>query len=185
MNQKYEKVLLITSLLIVIVATVVVTKKNNSKENLYNKALVGCYVPPKARCTGSVNCRACKNCKYCKYCNSGGSCGVCGKRSSTKSYTNSYKSYSKKPQTKQTIFDGRTTKRTSSLEEPYYLKTLLVNKNLLNLRSGPSTSYYVIQQLDFGEKLTILATQAKWIKVKVQRTKVTGFVHVSGVLLVE
>ncbi|CAM1358429.1 putative SH3 domain-containing protein [Tenacibaculum sediminilitoris] len=184
--EKRKKIILPISLLIATIVMLIITKKDISKDNLQNKVIIGCYVAPEARCTGSANCRACKNCNYCKYCNSGGSCGVCGKRSSTKNYTNSYNGYSKKPQTKRNIFDGRnTTNSALSLEEPYYLKTLLVNKNSLNLRSGPDTSYYVIQQLDFGEKLTILATQAKWIKVRVKKTKVVGFVYHSGVLLVE
>lgn len=177
MNQRTQ-ILSLIAVLLVAFAMVSITKSKKYKERIYNSIILGCNTPPEARCTGSANCRACKNCKYCKHCSRGGSCGVCAKRSRTKSYT-------KPKQTKQTIFDGRKTNSTLLKEEPYYLKTLLVNKNLLNLRSGPSTSYYVIQELDFGEKLTILATQEKWIKVKVKRTKVIGFVHASGVLLVE
>ncbi|MDX8554201.1 SH3 domain-containing protein [Tenacibaculum sp. 1B UA] len=184
MNQRTQ-ILSLIAVLLVTFAMVSITKNTKAKERIYSSTILGCNIPSEARCTGSANCRACKNCKYCKHCSRGGSCGVCAKRNRTKSYTNPYKSYKKPKQTKQTIFDGRKTNSTLSLEEPYYLKTLLVNKNSLNLRSGPDTSYYVIQQLDFGEKLTILATHAKWIKVKVQRTKVIGFVHASGVLLVE
>ncbi|WP_428742685.1 SH3 domain-containing protein [Tenacibaculum sp.] len=181
-----KQISLLVSLLIVIIFTVVITKRETSKENLQSTTIQGCYITPEARCTGSANCRACKNCNYCKHCNSGGSCGVCDRRSNTKSYTNSYNSYKKPEQTKRNIFDGRTTTNsTSSIEEPYYLKTLLVNKNLLNLRSGPDTSYYVIQQLGYGEKLTVLSMHGKWIKVKVKRTKVVGFVHQNGVLLLE
>ncbi len=177
MNQRTQ-ILSLIAVLLVTFAIVSITKNKKAKERIYSSTILGCNIPPEARCSGSANCRACKNCKYCKHCSRGGSCGVCAKRSRRKSYT-------KPIQTKQTIFDGPATNSALSLEEPYYLKTLLVNKNSLNLRSGPDTSYYVIQQLDFGEKLTILATHAKWIKVKVIRTKVIGFVHASGVLLVE
>ncbi|REH50444.1 SH3 domain-containing protein [Tenacibaculum gallaicum] len=177
MNQRTQ-ILSLIAVLLVTFAMVSITKNKKAKERIYSSTILGCNIPPEARCTGSANCRACKNCKYCKHCSRGGSCGVCTKRSRTKSYT-------KPKQTKQTIFDGRKTNSTLLKEEPYYLKTLLVNKNSLNLRSGPDTSYYVIQELDFGEKLTILATHAKWIKVKVIRTKVIGFVHANGVLLVE
>ncbi|WGH76691.1 SH3 domain-containing protein [Tenacibaculum tangerinum] len=185
MDQLNRKVLLLASSLMVIAALVIIARKDNVQENVYNTAIVGCYVSPEARCTGSANCRACKNCNYCKHCSKGGSCGVCSGRNQTRNYSNSRKNYPRPKPTERTIFDGRNTTNTIIQEEPYYLKILLVNQNSLNLRSGPDTSYYVIQELNFSEKLSLLSTHGKWIKVKVKKTKAIGFVHYSGVLLVE
>ncbi|RKF03375.1 SH3 domain-containing protein [Tenacibaculum lutimaris] len=167
----------------VVILTLGFAKYPTTKESLKNVSILGCYVDTEARCTGSAYCRACKNCSRCKHCSGGGSCGVCARGKQTRSYTNSYKSDRKTQQTKKTVFNGSTS--ITSLEKPNNLKTLLVNKKNLNVRSGPDISYYIIQQLEFGEKLSLISTHGKWIKIKVKKTKVVGFVHQSEVLLLE
>lgn len=48
----------------------------------------------------------------------------------------------------------------------------------LNLRSGPSTGYYVIDQMPHGSKVHVLATPGKWYKVR-HETGSVGWAHSS------
>lgn len=126
------------------------------------------------KCVGSAYCTACTNCSRCGHCGSGGSCGVCstGNRKTTK----------KTP-------SNSTTSKSNSYNLPndtsskYYLKRLIVNKDILNLRNGPGISYSIIEKLKMNQEITFLAMIDDWVKIKVNMTKTEGFVYYKHVLV--
>lgn len=59
----------------------------------------------------------------------------------------------------------------------YYLKTLMVNINELNLRSGPNTDYKIIEKLKKNQELIFLAMTDDWVKVRVKSSSTVGFVN--------
>ncbi|MCF2875070.1 MULTISPECIES: hypothetical protein [unclassified Tenacibaculum] len=163
--------------------------KKRTKKHFSNTPM-GCYVEVAGRCTGSVYCRACRNCSRCKYCNSGGSCGVCGKRRSTPKRKKT--TFRRKSNTNQrNIYDGRNNVNSLTIEnekiseEPYYMRTLIVQIEGAPLRSGGGWNYYVIQKLKKGEELFLLSMVGEWVKVKVKRTESIGFVHYKQVFLLD
>lgn len=103
------------------------------------------------KCIGSANCTACTSCNYCKYCNSGGSCGVCGGGSSS-STVSSYRSTLTLPW--RSAPSPKTGTRKSSSTSSYNAQ-YFVNVNQLNVRSGPNTSYSVIDKIDYLTPVTI------------------------------
>lgn len=152
------------------------------------------------RCTGSSYCTACTNCSRCKYCNSGGSCGVCSggsRRTNTKTSTTKNNSYyyrnsssknttnSDRYNTVKSYFQSKTNSLYSSeiynlpsnIYSEYYLKTLMVNTIILNLRKGPSTNYMILKRLNKYQKLVFLAMKGDWVKVRVKSNSIIGFVH--------
>lgn len=68
---------------------------------------------------------------------------------------------------------------------PYYLKTLVVTSQALNLRAGPGTSYPVLAKLARYDQLLFLAMAGEWAKVRVKSTLATGFVHYQYVAVLE
>jgi uncharacterized protein YgiM (DUF1202 family) len=48
--------------------------------------------------------------------------------------------------------------------------------HFLNLRTGPSTGYHVLQKMPHGSKVTVLARPGKWYKVRHQ-SGTTGWAH--------
>ena len=60
----------------------------------------------------------------------------------------------------------------------YYLKDLVVeNTSSLNVRSGPGSTYAVIDKLNDGDRMTFLAMAKGWVKVKLESTGRIGFVY--------
>ncbi len=169
-------------------------------------ALASCCEGEVATCTGSASCRACKTCNYCKYCNSGGSCGVCSggsTRTSAKSSiyrgSETYSSPTTSPGNANTSYLLRSKEITTSslnnynrediyyvsddLYSPFYLKTLMVNTETLNLRSGPGTEYAVLEKLTKYQELIFLAMTGEWVKVKTRASNRNGFVHYKFVVV--
>lgn len=149
-----------------------------------NKAIAMCGVNPPitGRCTGSAYCTACKNCKYCKYCNSGGVCGVCSsiatqKRNNYKNYSSNTFVLSEKNNSPMFIADNPSSQ--------YYLKTLVVNANVLNLRIGPGKTYQVIHKLNRNQELIFLGMKGDWIKVKVNSNLMIGYIHYNYILVID
>ncbi len=135
-----------------------------------------------ATCTGSANCRACKNCKYCKHCNSGGSCGVCGGGGRTyRSSTPSSRSVTTASRAYGSTDGSGVYHLPDDRFSEYYAKTLIVTNEYLNMRSGPSTDYRIIQRLKEGQRLTFLAMTGSWVKVRTVRENTPGFVHMKYV----
>ncbi|WP_431165182.1 SH3 domain-containing protein [Tenacibaculum halocynthiae] len=186
LNEIYQ--LLIPVILISLLLSKIQQHTSILKKRSKNIPVLGCYIDIGGRCTGSAYCRACKNCSSCKYCNNGGSCGVCSDGYKAPRRKKRKRTYPKKQKSiKRNIYDGRNNSLTTTQqlkEEPLYLRILLVNKENLSLRSGPSITNYEIQQLDKGEELVVLAMHAQWIKVKVKRTQTIGFVYYKYVVLV-
>ncbi|MGS2738762.1 SH3 domain-containing protein [Sinomicrobium sp. M5D2P17] len=172
-----------------------------------NKLIASCCEGSEARCTGSAYCSACTNCSRCKHCNSGGSCGVCSgnyRRTQKRTYSNNNsQTYKRKYSTGSSSSNNSNFRNLNSITShssysknniyylpndtfsKYYLKTLIVNTETLNLRSGPGTSYPVIEKLTKGQKLTFLAMTGNWVKVNVKSTKTIGFIHYKYILVVE
>lgn len=125
-------------------------------------------------CTGSAYCSACKNCSGCKHCSkNGGSCGVCnGGR--VKKYT-SQKRTTKKSATETRKKPNYTyTKIKSKFNSNSYL---YVSSKTLNLRKGAGTKFKIIATLLKDTRLTYLDKQNGWIKVKVVKTGLVGYVY--------
>lgn len=140
------------------------------------------------KCVGSSYCSACTNCSRCGHCSSGGSCGVCSRRKNYKSKENSKPKHNSSSEKKQS--NSYTSKsKTNAYDLPnditskYYLKNLLVNITALNLRSGPGTSYSIIEVLKKEQNLTFLAMTGNWVKVKVNLTSTIGFVYYNHILV--
>lgn len=105
------------------------------------------------KCTGSANCRACKTCNYCKHCNNGGSCGVCagGSSSSASAYFNSSSSSSRPSYSGSSInSQGR----------------FLVKADNVDVRSGPGTTYAIIDGLSRGEIVNGSSGTSSWVEIK-------------------
>ena len=134
-----------------------------------------------ATCTGSASCRACKNCGYCGYCaKRGGSCGVCARP------TRTYRSPSPAPRVSSygTLPAARPTSEATPddrvANQPYseyYLKRLVVeNTATLNLRAGPGTGFDIIRRLAAGDRMTFLAMEGGWVKVRLEEGSLIGYV---------
>lgn len=141
-----------------------------------NTAIAVCCSSAEARCTGSSSCRACTNCSRCGYCNSGGSCGVCSRGSNRATSPTSSKSNSNN-----SIRNGISTVNAYYLnndtQSEYYLKTLVISIDLLNLRNGPGVNYSILAKLKRDQQLTFLANKGEWVKVRVKENELEGFVH--------
>ena len=134
-----------------------------------------------ATCTGSASCRACKNCKYCGYCaERGGSCGVCARPTQTyraSSPTPRVNSYGTLPAARSSNEATPDDRMTNQPHSEYYLKRLVVeNTATLNLRAGPGTSFDVIRRLYQGDRMTFLAMEDGWVKVRLEEGSLIGFV---------
>lgn len=152
------------------------------------RPIASCCIGEEGRCTGSPYCTACKTCAYCQYCNSGGSCGVCavippmynsshGNNSSSTHVTKGRNGNSRAGSTLVVVPDD--------IYSPYYLKSLVVTSQALNLRAGPGTSYPVLAKLARYDQLFFLAMAGEWVKVRVKSTLATGFVHYQYVAVLE
>ena len=147
-----------------------------------NETIVSCCEGGEGRCVGSAYCTACTNCSRCRHCNLGGSCGVCSRRYRSTSRKNSSNSYTTKRTYKSTK-PSRADTNTKTYYLPndtsseYYLKKLIINTEILNLRSGPGKSYPVIETLKKNQHLTFLAMSGNWVKVQVNSSKTIGFVY--------
>ena len=145
--------------------------------------VASCCEKDEAKCTGSASCRACKNCKYCKYCTSGGTCGVCSNKSeSTLTLPKIQSLKTRETYSSSTHSNGIYNLKNDPLSE-YYLKTLMVNVDQLNLRKGPGTSYESIEKLSRYQELIFLAMTGDWVKVKVKSSQNIGFVHFKYIVL--
>ena len=130
-----------------------------------------------ATCTGSANCRACKNCGYCGHCaKRGGSCGVCssGSRTTTTTRVQSFGTLPAARSARETTPDDRVANQPYS---DYYLKMLVVETTFLNVRTGPGSGYDVIRRLPHGDRMTFLAIQDGWVKVRLEDGNVVGYVY--------
>ena len=118
------------------------------------------------RCTGSAYCSACKNCSRCAHCSNGGSCGVC---SSNVSYETTKK---KKSKTTSKNF------RSSEIKSNNYYNEdqLLITTQNVNLRSGPSTDYEIIQALPKSMVVFFKERNGEWALVRVMATDRVGYV---------
>ena len=145
-------------------------------------AVASCCSSKKGRCTGSASCTVCTNCSRCGYCNSGGSCGVCNGRTTPKSYK--YTNQRSNSNTTSRYSNGAYNLPNNPSSQ-YYMNTLVVNSETLNLRKGPSTSYVVLEQLKKNQELIFLAMTGDWVKVKVKSNGLIGFVYSKYVLVVE
>lgn len=132
------------------------------------------------RCTGSSYCSACSTCNYCKYCNGGGSCGVCSSSGSSSTTSSSHTTGNSTLLRKSNSYY-----LTNDPSSAYYLKTLLVTANNLNLRNGPGSNYSVLRSLSINQELVFLAMTGKWVKVKMKEEDVTGFIHSDFVVVLE
>ncbi len=110
-------------------------------------------------CYGYVNCTACSTCNYCGHCTSGGSCGVCSIGNSW-----SYKSKKKKKSTNYTIKPEASNNRNSSNSNSnnksntstisiFSNTKYKVTGNVVNIRTGPSTSYTEKDRVTYGNRL--------------------------------
>lgn len=148
----------------------------------------GCLDQKKARCVGAVNCKACKNCRYCKYCNNGGACGVCERNRNNKqtTYTPRYSRSSKAARldnTSSAQLSIAPAHDSKLLEEPDYLKVLIVRKLSAGIFLNPAFDAKKTETVPQGATLRLLATHGEWIKVLVESTNNTGFIHHSSVYL--
>ena len=173
----------------------------NSSIAQNNKLIASCCEGEGGRCTGSSYCTACTNCSRCKHCNSGGSCGVCAGGSRRTTTTKSYKSnstngssssysgnsssnsFSKNNNNR--FYSSETYDLPNDVYSEYYLKTLIVNAETLNLRSGPGANYEILEKLTKNQELVFLAMTGDWVKVRVKSTNTIGFVNYKYVLLSE
>ena len=153
-----------------------------SISQIATNTVASCCSSKKGRCTGSANCTVCTNCSRCGYCSSGGSCGVCNGRTTQKSYN--YRNQSSNSNTTRSYSNG-IYNLPNNPSSQYYMNTLVVNSETLNLRKGPSTSYEIIQKLKANQELIFLAMTGDWVKVKVKSNAVIGFVYSKYVLVVE
>ncbi|MDH6308854.1 hypothetical protein M2451_001420 [Dysgonomonas sp. PFB1-18] len=157
-----------------------------------------------ARCTGSAYCTACRNCSKCAHCNNGGSCGVCSgssrpskssynKSSGSNNYYNNYKSSKSNKSSgtnrsdKNYIYPSVSNNKTDDVPDDifseYYNKTLVINTETLNLRSGPGINYPVVHKLFYMQEVVFLAMRGDWIKVRVKSNNKVGYVHREYVLV--
>jgi len=167
-KSKMKKYVLLSYLLVLVACLLLVLncKKVKQKKAKYSNSKA-CYVAVKARCTGSIYCRACKNCSRCKYCNSGGACGVCADKHKRKKRTTT-------PEEQYTTAPSEVSSTT---------KIAQVKKYNTPLRSGADESFYVIQNLNKYEVLKILKLEKEWFKVKVVRTDAIGFIHSKYIMI--
>lgn len=169
------------------------------------KLIASCCSKNEGRCTGSASCTVCRNCSRCAHCSSGGSCGVCSggySRTPDRTYSNSSSTYkssysgngsnssrSSSNSYKSTGSNSSTKSLTYALPNDIlsenYQKTLLVNTETLNVRSGPGTSYTVVEKLKYRQELTFLAMTGSWIKVEVKSTEMVGFVYYEHVRIIK
>lgn len=126
------------------------------------------------RCIGSANCTACRNCSACGHCNSGGSCGVCSRRRSSVATP---KAFSNAERELYNLSDDETSE--------YYLRTLVVDSNVLNVRTGPGKDYSIIAKYAKDDELIFLASKGNWIKVRKKSGGKTGFIYADFVHLGE
>jgi hypothetical protein len=142
-----------------------------------NSTKLDCCADKEGRCTGSASCRVCTNCTRCAHCNSGGSCGVCAGGSNNNSYSTPTPVYSTPKKTN--TYSGSTTNENSSKI------LMLVTSQELNVRSGPGSTYSVVEQLTLGDQLAYLGKTGEWIKVKVILSGNIGYVHYKFVRILE
>ena len=149
-----------------------------------DNAIASCCENKEGRCVGSASCRVCTNCSSCGYCKSGGSCGVCSSgqltRTTNKNYYQSSTSNSNNYQNSSRTIKTYSKNNFNLPDDPsseYYLKTLMVNINELNLRSGPSTDYKIIEKSKKNQELIFLAMTGDWIKVRIKSSSTVGFVN--------
>jgi hypothetical protein len=155
-----------------------------------NTVIASCCGGKSGRCTGSSYCSVCTNCSRCRHCNSGGSCGACSGgsiRTNNYNYPNSSKtktSGSNIIKRKRYLTNNENSVDTSGFYylpndtySEYYLKTLIVHIQTLNLRKGPSTNYGILEKLSKYQELVFLAMTGNWVKVRVKSTDSIGFVN--------
>ncbi len=60
----------------------------------------------------------------------------------------------------------------------YYARTLVVeNTAALNVRSGPGSHYAVLARLAEGDRMTFLAMEDGWVKVRLVDGSLVGYVY--------
>ena len=60
----------------------------------------------------------------------------------------------------------------------YYLETLVIeNTSALNLRAGPSSTYDIIKRVGEGDRMTFLAMEGNWVKVRLDEGSLVGYVY--------
>lgn len=152
-----------------------------------NNITASCCDSKESRCTGSASCSACTNCSKCGYCNNGGSCGVCSGRKTNTYNNNNNSNFSHKKHSYPTIenvnFKDNGYHLPDDVFSEYYLNTLLVISETLNLRTGPDTKYSIVEQLKQNQQLTFRAMKGDWIKVLVKSSNTIGYVHYKYVVV--
>ncbi|MBB1644967.1 SH3 domain-containing protein [Sphingobacterium sp. UME9] len=128
------------------------------------------------RCTGSANCTACRNCSKCAHCNSGGTCGVCDLDMHKKSAPK----IEKKNQSVKT--PPKTSDNGTSGNQDYYLKTVVLNVEKMDLRKGPAADFPILATIYRNQKLTCLSNIGNWAKVKTDKGLV-GFIKSDAIRL--
>jgi len=130
--------------------------ENSFDQSSTDNAIASCCENKAGRCVGSSSCRVCTNCIRCGYCKSGGSCGVCSSGRQTRTTNSIYYQSSTSNSNSNNYQNSSRTLKTYSKNNfhlpvdpssEYYLKTLMVNIDELNLRSGPSTDFKIIVKL--------------------------------------
>ena len=116
------------------------------------------------RCTGSAYCRVCSNCSRCGHCNSSGTCGACAvpqenqpqPKKRTRSTTLHVPPPVRLPSRSADPGSQRTDNELTDDDLGVDAAVYVVNTQLLNVRSGPSTAYQVKYKLGFGEEVKLL-----------------------------
>lgn len=177
----------------------IVNSSYSQKSNLIASC---CDTKKGGRCTGSAYCTACTTCSGCKYCNSGGSCGVCASSTSSRSYsTTTYYVPQKKHTAKKTknakltnnfyrnSNSGSSTSNYGSYSENYNEITkgsfFMIKGSKLNLRSGPGTTYDVVQELhktDYGQILGSVIDG--WVFVSITKSENFGYVKAENIEII-
>ena len=69
---------------------------------------------------------------------------------------------------------------TAAFEEKveYAYSAVVVNRKI-NLRSGPGTTYAIVETLSGGQAVTVVASSGEWVKVLVDRDDRMGWIHKS------
>lgn len=69
---------------------------------------------------------------------------------------------------------------TAGFEEKveYAYPAMVVNRKI-NLRSGPGTTYDIVETLSGGQAVTVVASSGEWVKVLVDRDNRMGWIHKS------
>lgn len=155
------------ALLILIMSTLYIS--NEGKYKITSKYNCPAAIEKKGRCTGSAYCTACSNCSRCAHCSNGGSCGVC---SPSETY------YTTKTETKEKKNKSSYKIKPIPITKTYYKnESIIVYNQLINLREKPTTKSKIIQCLSTGDEVLFIESTDDWIKVKVKKTGLVGYIY--------